>query len=208
RGLRRARPGAAPGRRPARHRAARTPHLAVRLASAQHVPSAAGGPGPGIRLDAPPGGPAAPGHVLAVWEELTDTAWDYGIVPDDALTPRKAAARIVRLGRLDQADEAKQADDAASASVHRVAGAVEQVLFAPDPQAPPGLADDVRRLRLALRARAGRRTRLRALLAPRSAIRAVWALTDRATTVRVRTAERWASLVRRPKPSPSGQRGG
>ncbi|GAA3306238.1 hypothetical protein GCM10020295_61930 [Streptomyces cinereospinus] len=61
------------------------------------------------------------GHVLALWRELTDTAWDYGIAPDDALTPRKAAARIVRLGQL---------DEPTARSVHRVAGAVEQVLFA------------------------------------------------------------------------------
>ncbi len=37
-------------------------------------------------------------HTLAVWEELTDTAWDFGIPPDESLTPRKAAARMVRLG--------------------------------------------------------------------------------------------------------------
>ncbi|MET8826702.1 DUF3488 and transglutaminase-like domain-containing protein [Streptomyces sp. NPDC004610] len=173
----------------------------VRLASAQHGPAAPDGPepGPGIRLDSPPGGQPAAGHVLAVWQELTDTAWDFGIVPDEALTPRKAAARIVRLGEV---------DEAAAASVHRVAGAVEQVLFAPEPGAVPGLADDVRRLRLALRSRANRRARLRALLAPRSAIRAVWSLSDRVTTLRIRVADRWAGLIRRPKPSPSGPRGG
>ncbi|MEU9334677.1 DUF3488 and transglutaminase-like domain-containing protein [Streptomyces sp. NPDC048290] len=171
---------------------------AVRLASAQHVPAREDS-GPGVRLDSPPGAQPVTDHVLAVWQELTDTAWDYGITPDEALTPRKAAARIVRLGHV---------DETAAGAVHRVAGAVEQVLFAPEPQSVPGLAEDVRRLHGALRARAGRRTRLRALLAPRSAIRAVWSLTDRATTLRIRTTERWAALVRRPKPSPSGPRGG
>ena len=40
-------------------------------------------------------------ETLAAWREITDTAWDHGIGPDESQTPRKAAARIVRLGRLD-----------------------------------------------------------------------------------------------------------
>ncbi|MGY6022438.1 transglutaminase TgpA family protein [Streptomyces spinosirectus] len=137
-------------------------------------------------------------HVLAVWRELTDTAWDYGIVPDDALTPRKAAARIVRLGHLD----AVTAD-----SVHRVASAVEQVLFAPEPHAEPGLADEVRRMRVALRSKVSRPTRVRAVVAPRSAVRAVWEAMDRWTAAKARWAERWsalAALVRRPSGQQSG----
>ncbi|BFO20757.1 hypothetical protein SHKM778_71450 [Streptomyces sp. KM77-8] len=77
---------------------------------------------------------AAP-FVLGVWDELTDTAWDHGIAPDESLTPRGAAERIVRLGRLDAE---------AAASVRRVAGAVEQVLYAPRPRPAVGLAEDVR----------------------------------------------------------------
>ncbi|NEC48182.1 transglutaminase domain-containing protein, partial [Actinospica acidiphila] len=61
-------------------------------------------------------------RVLAAWEELTDTAWDHGIVPDESLTPRGAADRIVRTGGL---------EGDAAASVRRLAGAVEQVLYAP-----------------------------------------------------------------------------
>jgi transglutaminase-like putative cysteine protease len=177
---------------------------AVRLASARHTASAP------VRADGvevtalPPGGPPAPegasaeaaaGHVLAVWRELADTAWDYGIPPDDALTPRKAAARIVRLGQL---------DEAAAQSVHRVAGAVEQVLFAPRPQAVSGLADDVRRLRVALRSRVSRSTRLRAVVAPRSAIRAVWDLADRWTAFKQRLTVRMTTLFRRPSSQRSG----
>ncbi|NEA46511.1 DUF4129 domain-containing protein, partial [Streptomyces sp. SID10815] len=75
---------------------------------------------------------AAP-HTLAVWRELTDTAWDFGIAPDDSQTPRKAAARIVRLGRL---------DPVTAESVHRLADAVEQVLYAPRPRPVAGLAED------------------------------------------------------------------
>ncbi|MFG3511003.1 transglutaminase TgpA family protein [Streptomyces bobili] len=177
----------------------------VRLASAQHTGSAPvrrAGPGPrggevgqptvtggsAVLLDVPSEevSEAAVAHVLAVWRELTDTAWDYGIPPDEALTPRRAAERIVRLGEL---------DETVAASVHRVAGAVEQVLFAPQPRAEAGLPEEVRRVRVALRARAGRRTRLRAVVAPRSAVRAVWDLSDRWTTVKATWSVRTARLA-------------
>ncbi|MFD8155037.1 DUF3488 and DUF4129 domain-containing transglutaminase family protein [Streptomyces sp. NPDC059720] len=105
-------------------------------------------------------------HTLAVWQELIDTAWDFGIVPEESRTPRKAAARIVRLGQL---------DEAAAASVHRVADAVEQVLYAPRPRPVAGLTEDVRRAAAGLGTAAGRAARLRALLAPRSTARLVWA---------------------------------
>ncbi|MFE0452675.1 DUF3488 and DUF4129 domain-containing transglutaminase family protein [Streptomyces sp. NPDC058914] len=187
----------------------------VRLASAQHAGSAAAGAGPGSGTDGgqpdADAGPAvvlevpsqeaaqaAVGHVLAVWRELTDTAWDYGITPDEALTPRRAAERIVRLGEL---------DEAVAGSVHRVAGAVEQVLYAPRPRAEAGLADAVRQVRAALRARVSRGTRLRAVVAPRSAVRAVWDLADRWAALKAVWAARLATLVRRPSPS-SGHEGG
>ncbi|NEB15590.1 transglutaminaseTgpA domain-containing protein, partial [Streptomyces coelicoflavus] len=79
-----------------------------------------------VRLGAHGRGEADAGpHTLAVWQELTDTAWDLGILPEESQTTRKAAARVVRLGRL---------DPAAAAAVHRVADAVEQVLYAPRPR--------------------------------------------------------------------------
>ncbi|MFI6032652.1 DUF3488 and DUF4129 domain-containing transglutaminase family protein [Streptomyces sp. NPDC051315] len=187
----------------------------VRLAWGRHAQSAAPGASPGPRedgggqpdvdagpvvlLDVPSheAAEAVVLHVLAVWRELTDTAWDYGIAPDDALTPRRAAERIVRLGEL---------DEAVARSVHRVAGAVEQVLYAPQPRPEAGLADDVRRVRVALRERVSRRTRLRAVVAPRSAVRAVWDLTDRWTAVKAAWRARLMTLARRP--SPSGHEGG
>ncbi|CAL9574146.1 hypothetical protein SUDANB132_04898 [Streptomyces sp. enrichment culture] len=119
---------------------------------------------------------AAP-YVLALWDELTDTAWDHGIPPDESLTPRGAAARIVRLGRLDQG---------AAASVHRVADAVEQILYAPRPRPVAGLADEVRRVTAGLREGASRRERLRATLAPRSVVRVVWAASARWADLRSR----------------------
>lgn len=134
-------------------------------------------------------------HVLAEWQELTDTAWDFGIAPDDSQTPRKTAARIVRLGHL---------EPAAAASVHRVADAVEQVLYAPSPRPVAGLAEDVRGVVTQLGSRADRTTRLRALLAPRSGVRVVWALSDWWITVKQRAAAARPALRR---PSTPGQRG-
>ncbi|MGW2107484.1 transglutaminase TgpA family protein [Streptomyces sp. NPDC001948] len=142
--------------------------------------------------------PHPPSHAtagtLAAWQEITDTAWDHGIEPDDSRTPRKAADRVVRLGRLEP--------DAAEA-VHRVAGAVEQVLYAPEPRASTGLAEDVETVRAGLRAAADRFTRIRAIVAPRSAVRVVWAASDRwaAFTGRCATLlgrDRWAGWLRRP----------
>ncbi|MDQ1044740.1 DUF3488 and transglutaminase-like domain-containing protein [Streptomyces sp. V4I2] len=132
-------------------------------------------------------------HTLAVWLELTDTAWDHGILPDDSQTPRKAAARIVRLGHL---------DPTAAAAVHRVADAVEQVLYAPRPRPTAGLAQDVRLAIDGLRSTVGRGTKLRAVVAPRSTARVVWALSDWWTDVRSRVAAARPNLRR-----PSGQQG-
>ncbi|MER8221853.1 DUF3488 and transglutaminase-like domain-containing protein [Streptomyces sp. NPDC094143] len=119
-------------------------------------------------------------HTLAVWQELTDTAWDFGIPPDESLTPRKAAARIVRLGSL---------DGEAATSVHRVADAVEQVLYAPHPRLTAGLPDDVRRVAAGLSAGAGRAARFRAVLAPRSTTRVLWAASDWWSGVRQRAVD-------------------
>ncbi|MGW0421203.1 transglutaminase TgpA family protein [Streptomyces sp. NPDC003015] len=135
----------------------------------------------------------AAAHTLAAWQELTDTAWDFGIPPDDSQTPRKAAARIVRLGHL---------DPTAAASVHRVADAVEQVLYAPHPRLTAGLAQDVHRVIGGLRGSVGRGTRARALIAPRSTARVVWAVSEWWARVRTRAAAARPTLRK-----PSGQQG-
>ncbi|WP_186777145.1 transglutaminase family protein [Streptomyces salinarius] len=133
-----------------------------------------------VRLGAHGRGEADAGpHTLAVWQELMDTAWDLGILPEESQTTRKAAARVVRLGRLDAA---------AAAAVHRVADAVEQVLYAPRPRLTAGLTEDVRLATTGLRATAGRARRWRARLAPRSAVRVAWALSARWTAVKRRAA--------------------
>ncbi|MFD7895889.1 DUF3488 and DUF4129 domain-containing transglutaminase family protein [Streptomyces sp. NPDC059743] len=119
-------------------------------------------------------------RTLAVWREITDTAWDHGIPPDESQTPRKTAARLVRLGKL---------EGPAAEAVHRVADSVEQVLYAPWPRPGTGLADDARLIHAGLRAPVSRWTRLRALLAPRSSVRVVWAASAglRAFTAGLRT---------------------
>ncbi len=135
----------------------------------------------------------AAARVLAAWREVTDTAWDHGVQPDESQTPRKAAARIVRLGRLDAA---------AAASVHRLAGAVEQGLYAPEPRPATGLSEDVAVVRAGLRASAGRSDRLRATVAPRSSVRVIWGLSERRAkltgrwSARLGTA-RWAAVASR-----------
>ncbi|MER5848361.1 DUF3488 and transglutaminase-like domain-containing protein [Streptomyces sp. NPDC002012] len=136
----------------------------------------------------------ATARTLAAWREIIDTAWDHGIEPDDSRTPRRTAARVVRLGQLG-ADEA--------AAVHRVAGAVEQVLYAPEPRSGTGLAEDVETVRAGLRASAGRFARIRAVAAPHSAIRVIWAASDRWAAFTGRCAarwgrDRWAGWLRRP----------
>lgn len=138
-------------------------------------------------------------RTLAIWLEVTDTAWDYGVLPDDSLTPRKAAERIVRVGQLEPGP---------AESVHRVAAAVEQVLYAPHPRAATGLAEDAHQVRAGLRTGLSRISRLRALLAPRSAIRVSWAVSARrqALTRRLRIngqgqnrLDSWAAALRRPR---------
>ncbi|MFE0349937.1 transglutaminase TgpA family protein [Streptomyces griseoluteus] len=132
------------------------------------------------RLDGHSPDPAV--RTLAAWRELTDSAWDHGVTPDDSLTPRGSAARIVRLGRL---------DTEAGAALHRVAAALEQVLYAPEPRPAPDLAKDVRRVIAGLAAPVGRGTRLRALFAPRSARRVLWSARHRWAALRA-----WAAALR------------
>ncbi|WP_406057690.1 DUF3488 and transglutaminase-like domain-containing protein [Streptomyces sp. NBC_01077] len=116
-------------------------------------------------------------RTLAVWQEINDTAWDYGVEPDESQTPRRTAARIVRLGEL--------AGEPADA-VHRVARAVEEALYAPNPRPAAGLTEEAARIRAGFHTAADRRTRLRATLAPRSAARLRWS-----------TAARWSETTTR-----------
>ncbi|MEU8453450.1 transglutaminase TgpA family protein [Streptomyces griseoaurantiacus] len=127
-------------------------------------------------------------HVLAVWQEVTDSAWDLGIAPDDSLTPRRAAERIVRLGGL---------GGGAAEATHRLASAVEAVLYAPRPRPASGVARDARLVVGALRAQAGGGARLRAAVAPPSARRLTWAVSQRWAALRAALRARTPSMPRR-----------
>ncbi|KNB52710.1 transglutaminaseTgpA domain-containing protein [Streptomyces caatingaensis] len=110
-------------------------------------------------------GPADPvARTLAAWRELTDSAWDHGIAPERARTPRGTVERISAAAAL---------DSSAAAAAGRVATAVERALYAPEPPASGDLAGDVALVRAGLRASAGWPARLRAVLAPRSVAGAV-----------------------------------
>ncbi|MCX4786147.1 DUF3488 and transglutaminase-like domain-containing protein [Streptomyces sp. NBC_01221] len=136
----------------------------------------------------------ATARTLAAWREIIDTAWDHGIEPDDSRTPRTTAARVVRLGQL---------EPDGAAAVHRAAGAVEHVLYAPEPRSGTGLAEDVEAVRAGLRASSGRFARARAIVAPRSAVRVIWAASDRWAAFTGTWAarcgrDRWTGWLRRP----------
>ncbi|AOT58474.1 transglutaminase TgpA family protein [Streptomyces rubrolavendulae] len=137
------------------------------------------------------------GEPTAVWAEVVDAAWDLGVPPDESLTPRRTAARLVREGPL---------EGAAAEAAHRLAGAVEEALYARAPRPVEGLARDAAAVRAGLVAASGRGARLRAALAPRSAARLVWAASRRRSAAAARWSARWGALTRR-RPRPSRPRG-
>ncbi|WP_042398721.1 transglutaminase TgpA family protein [Streptacidiphilus carbonis] len=108
-------------------------------------------------------------QVLSVWREMIDSAWDLGIPPDEAETPRRTVARIVELGGLEQEPRA---------AAGRLALATEQVLYAPRADPPTALRQDVRAVRNGLRASARRSVRIRAVLFPPSSARLVRGLRE------------------------------
>ncbi|MBW1600211.1 DUF3488 and transglutaminase-like domain-containing protein [Streptomyces sp. JJ38] len=110
------------------------------------------------------------GGPLTCWQEALDAGWDFGIPPDESATPRQAAARMAEAGRL---------DGPAAAALHRLADAVERALYAPRPAPPGPYAADVTAVRAGLRASASRWTRMRAVVLPRSSVRALWAVSER-----------------------------
>ncbi|MFD8479573.1 transglutaminaseTgpA domain-containing protein [Kitasatospora sp. NPDC059673] len=122
-------------------------------------------------------------QVLAAWAELVDSAWDLGLPPDEARTPRNAALRL--------AEDAHLAPAAAEAA-GRVALATERVMYARESDPPPQLGTDVRTVRDGLLTQATRGRRLRALLLPASTVRLWWRTQERTTALRERAADRWA----------------
>jgi hypothetical protein len=145
------------------------------------------------------GRPRVEGLALSAWREVVDSAWDYGILPDDSETPRRAAARLIEQGRL---------GEPATEAIRVLAGAVEQALYAPDPRPVPGLPAEVHRVRAGLRGSASRGARLRARFLPRSSVRLLWAFSARRTAtadrLRAATSRLTAPLHRftRPRAAP------
>ncbi|MBF9070993.1 transglutaminase TgpA family protein [Streptacidiphilus fuscans] len=138
-----------------------------------------------VRLARGPGG-LTEQQVLDAWHEMLDTAWDLGIPPDHAETPRRTAERISALGELGPEP---------SAAAGRLALATEQVLYAPVVTVPLQLRQDVRSVRQGLSARVDRRTRLRAVLLPPSSSRLYRDLPRRVSAeVRRRAAALWSRL--------------
>ncbi|MEU4098576.1 DUF3488 and transglutaminase-like domain-containing protein [Streptomyces sp. NPDC026673] len=125
-------------------------------------------------------------RTLAAWLELIDTAWDYGLRPDESETPRRVAARLIRDGGL---------EGPAAEAARRLATSVEQALFSPRPPMATGTAKDVRLVRDGLRGNADAVTRIRALLLPRSTVRVVWRLTERWSAATARSSERLRGVV-------------
>ncbi|MGW6862561.1 transglutaminase family protein [Streptomyces xanthophaeus] len=126
-------------------------------------------------------------EVTRAWQELGDAAWDVGVLPDEALSPRRAAGRIVELGRL---------DGEAAAAVHRITAALERALYAPEGTevSYPELAQDVLAARAGLLAGVSRGTRLRALLLPRSAVRVSWEVSARWSAAAAKASARLAAV--------------
>ncbi|MBG0817375.1 DUF3488 and transglutaminase-like domain-containing protein [Planomonospora sp. ID82291] len=105
--------------------------------------------------------------VSAAWAELDDALCDYGMVREPSESPRALARRLARQYGFDAE---------ATASVTRIAAAVERLLFARTPGETGPLGEDVRRVRRALAAAVSRGRRIRAVLFPPS------------TLLRIRTA--------------------
>ncbi len=141
------------------------------------------------RLGAGRHGPGADGprltdeQVLAAWAELVDSAWDLGLPPDEARTPRNAARRLAEDARL---------DPTAAEAAGRVALATERVMYARESDPSPHLGSDVRTAREGLLIRATRGRRLRALFLPASTVRLWWRTQDRIAATRERLADRYA----------------
>jgi transglutaminase-like putative cysteine protease len=127
-------------------------------------------------------------QVLAAWREMVDTAWDHGIPPDDAETPRRTAARISELGGLGPGPRA---------AAGRLALATEQVLYAPVVSTPLSLRQDVREVREGLSAGVDRRTRLRAVVLPPSSARRLRGLPRRARASVAAWAQDGTAALRR-----------
>ncbi|GAA3146556.1 DUF3488 and transglutaminase-like domain-containing protein [Nonomuraea salmonea] len=108
--------------------------------------------------------------VAAVWAELDDVLYDYGMARLPSETPRALARRLTQQYEFD-------AESAAAMTA--IAGNVERVLFAREPGRIAPMGKDLRKVRLALAATVSRGRRLRAVLMPPSTLRRIRMLGER-----------------------------
>ncbi|GII02421.1 transglutaminase TgpA family protein [Planobispora takensis] len=99
--------------------------------------------------------------VTAAWAELDDALCDYGMTRRPSESPRALARRL---------SEQYEFDAEATASMAKIAEAVERMLFARTPAPTGSLREDVRRVRRALAATVSRGRRIRAVLLPPSTL--------------------------------------
>ncbi|MBG0829505.1 transglutaminase domain-containing protein [Planomonospora sp. ID67723] len=99
--------------------------------------------------------------VAAAWAELDDALCDYGMTRQPSESPRALARRL---------SEQYEFDADATASMTRIAEAVERMLFARTLGETGSLREDVRRVRRALAGAVSRGRRIRAALLPPSTL--------------------------------------
>ncbi|MEV0596452.1 DUF3488 and transglutaminase-like domain-containing protein [Nonomuraea cavernae] len=100
--------------------------------------------------------------VAAVWAELDDVLYDYGMARQTSETPRALARRLT---------EQYEFDAGSAASIAAIASAVERVLYARAPGEIGPMRQDLRNVRQALAATVSRGRRVRAVLLPPSTLR-------------------------------------
>jgi transglutaminase-like putative cysteine protease len=117
----------------------------------------------------------------AAWDELRADAADHRLSWPASETPRSTARRLA--SSLDL-------DEPAAEALARLSRAEERARYAPEVEASPSAREDVRVLRAAFRARAGRGVRWRARLFPPSALAAL-----RRTGTRVLDVFEWLNVA-------------
>ncbi|MEJ3743719.1 DUF3488 and transglutaminase-like domain-containing protein [Actinomycetes bacterium KLBMP 9797] len=132
-----------------------------RLTAAPAALVPAGPPGaPQVVIDVSAAGPARE-DAHAAWAELLDTMIDYRVPVDPTETPRATADRLAT---------GSVVDGPAAAAARLLGQAEERARYAREPLQAGGLGEALRAVRQALRAQAGRRTRLAAAVLPPSVL--------------------------------------
>ncbi|MGI8333882.1 transglutaminase TgpA family protein [Actinomadura scrupuli] len=149
------------------------------------------GPGPlrqrrTWRAADPPADPAEAAH--AAWAEMRADAIDHGLPWRSSDSPRAAARHLGELLEL---------AGPASAALDRIARAEERARYAPVPAPADTLRADVAAVRTVIAESVDRRTRLRARLAPPTAMSALRGAGSRALEVFDRLVSRIGELIRR-----------